>query len=265
MAEWNGEPAGFALFYFGFSTWTGGPMLYLEDLFVRPAHRKKRIGLALMQRLAREALDHGCHRFVWQVLDWNEPAIRFYESLGAKVLKEWETVRIDGEALARKLADSRGRRPRIGTKPRRLASERPSARRIRAVGSQLSAPQNVCSGAPQESPAARRHNTAPPRRAGAASLYFLPAGAGGGELAPVLPTFPFLSPEWPWNVRVGANSPSLCPTMFSVTNTGTNFRPLCTAKVSPTESGVIVLRRDHVLTRTFLLCAAPAAAIFSAR
>jgi hypothetical protein len=65
-----------------------------------------------------------------------------------------------------------------------------------------------------------------------------------------------LSPEWPWNVRVGANSPSLCPTMFSVTNTGTNFRPLCTANVSPTASGVIVLRRDQVLM-TFLLCAAP--------
>lgn len=100
VAEWDGAAAGFALFFFGFSTWTGGPTLYLEDLFVRPEHRKKRIGLSLMQRLAREALSHGCTRFVWQVLDWNEPSIRFYESLGARVLREWQTVRIDGDALA---------------------------------------------------------------------------------------------------------------------------------------------------------------------
>jgi GNAT superfamily N-acetyltransferase len=99
IAEWSGELAGFALFFFGFSTWTGGPTLYLEDLFVRPEHRKKRIGLQLMQRLAREAVAEGCARFVWQVLDWNEPSIRFYESLGAKVLREWQTVRMDGPAL----------------------------------------------------------------------------------------------------------------------------------------------------------------------
>jgi GNAT superfamily N-acetyltransferase len=99
MADWDGAAAGFALFFFGFSTWTGGPTLYLEDLFVRPEHRKKRIGLSLMQRLAREALANGCTRFVWQVLDWNEPSIRFYESLGAKVLREWQTVRLDGDAL----------------------------------------------------------------------------------------------------------------------------------------------------------------------
>jgi GNAT superfamily N-acetyltransferase len=101
IAEWAGETAGFALYFFGFSTWTGGPTLYLEDLFVRPEHRKKRIGLSLMQRLAREATDAGCTRFLWQVLDWNEPSIRFYESLGAKILREWQTVRIDGDALAR--------------------------------------------------------------------------------------------------------------------------------------------------------------------
>jgi GNAT superfamily N-acetyltransferase len=99
IADWNAQPAGFALFFFGFSTWTGGPTLFLEDLFVRPEHRKKRIGLTLMQRLAKEAIDHGCTRFVWQVLDWNEPSIRFYESLGAKVLREWQTVRLDGAAL----------------------------------------------------------------------------------------------------------------------------------------------------------------------
>lgn len=100
MADWDGAPAGFALFFFGFSTWTGGPTLYLEDLFVRPEHRKKRIGLSLMQRLARDAIAYGCTRFVWQVLDWNEPSIRFYEALGAKLLRDWVTVRLDGEALA---------------------------------------------------------------------------------------------------------------------------------------------------------------------
>ena len=99
LAEWDGATAGLALFFFGFSTWTGGPTLYLEDLFVRPEHRKKRIGLTLMQRLAREATDNGCKRFIWQVLDWNEPSIQFYESLGAKVLREWQTVRLDGNAL----------------------------------------------------------------------------------------------------------------------------------------------------------------------
>ena len=101
LAEWEGSTAGFALYFFGFSTWTGAPTLFLEDLFVRPEYRRRRIGLTLMQRLAREALEQGCGRFVWQVLDWNEPSIRFYESLGARILREWMTARIDGEALAR--------------------------------------------------------------------------------------------------------------------------------------------------------------------
>jgi GNAT superfamily N-acetyltransferase len=99
MAEWSGEPAGFALYFFGFSTWTGGPTLFLEDLFVRETHRKRGIGVALMKRLARDAVERGCKRFVWQVLDWNEPAIAFYEGLGAKVLREWLTVRLEGEEL----------------------------------------------------------------------------------------------------------------------------------------------------------------------
>ena len=94
------ETAGFAFFFFAYSTWTGGPVLYLEDLFVRPAHRKHGIGIALMKRLAAIAIEEGCKRFVWQVLDWNEPAIRFYESLGASVLKDWLTVRMDERALA---------------------------------------------------------------------------------------------------------------------------------------------------------------------
>ena len=101
LAEWDGTLAGFALYFLGFSTWRGGPTLHLEDLFVRPEHRRRRIGLTLMQRLAQEAVQGGCTRFVWQVLDWNEPAIRFYEALGARVLREWMTARLDGEALAR--------------------------------------------------------------------------------------------------------------------------------------------------------------------
>ena len=101
IAEEAGQTAGFALYFFGFSTWTGSPVLYLEDLFVRPAHRKHGAGLALMRALAREALATGCKRFVWQVLDWNVPAIQFYESLGANVLREWLTVRMDGAALER--------------------------------------------------------------------------------------------------------------------------------------------------------------------
>jgi GNAT superfamily N-acetyltransferase len=92
---------GFALYFIGFSTWTGAPVLYLEDLFVRPEHRKRGLGLSLMRSLAEEAVTRGCGRFVFQVLDWNEPAIQFYESLGATVLREWLTVRIDGEPLRR--------------------------------------------------------------------------------------------------------------------------------------------------------------------
>ena len=99
IASWDGEPVGFALYVFAYSTWRGSAVLYLEDLFVRPAHRKKRIGITLMQRLAQVAVDEGCGRFVWQVLDWNEPAIRFYESLGARVVREWLTVRVEGDAI----------------------------------------------------------------------------------------------------------------------------------------------------------------------
>ena len=99
IATWNGEPAGFALYVFTYSTWRGSAVLYLEDLFVRPIHRKKRIGIALMKRLAQIAVNERCGRFVWQVLDWNEPAIRFYESLGAGILREWLNVRIEGDAI----------------------------------------------------------------------------------------------------------------------------------------------------------------------
>jgi GNAT superfamily N-acetyltransferase len=104
IAEWDGEPAGFALWFFNYSTWQGKPGLYLEDLFVRPHFRKKGIGKALLVHLARVAMEKGCGRYQWQVLDWNIPAIEFYESLGARVMKEWLTMRVSGEAL-RKLGE----------------------------------------------------------------------------------------------------------------------------------------------------------------
>jgi GNAT superfamily N-acetyltransferase len=101
IAEWRGEPAGFALFFYHYSTWMGRPTLFLEDVFVRPRFRAKGIGTALLLRLAKMAVDEGCGRFEWQVLDWNTPAIEFYQSLGAKVMKEWLTMRVSGEDLAR--------------------------------------------------------------------------------------------------------------------------------------------------------------------
>lgn len=99
IAEWSGTPVGFALWFFAYSTWRGQPTLYLEDLFVRPDVRGRGIGKEMMRYLARTALDTGCGRFVWQVLDWNTPSIEFYESLGAKVVREWLTCRLDGEGL----------------------------------------------------------------------------------------------------------------------------------------------------------------------
>ncbi|MGC4079486.1 MAG: GNAT family N-acetyltransferase [Rubrivivax sp.] len=101
VATWNDEVIGFALWFFTWSTWRGRRCLHLEDLFVLPEHRKKGAGVALMRTLAKEAVDAECARFVWQVMDWNTPAIEFYEKLGANVLKEWIAVRLDGEALSR--------------------------------------------------------------------------------------------------------------------------------------------------------------------
>ncbi len=97
LAHWDGEPAGFALYFFNYSTWIGKPGLYLEDLFVKPHMRGKGIGKALLAELARVALREDCYGMRWQVLDWNQPAIDFYESLGAKLLREWITVRIMNE------------------------------------------------------------------------------------------------------------------------------------------------------------------------
>lgn len=99
MAEWEGRPAGFALWFLNFSTWEGRPGLYLEDLFVRPEFRGKGLGKALLRHLAAIAVEKGCGRFVWQVLDWNAPSLAFYEAQGARVMREWLTCRLDGEAL----------------------------------------------------------------------------------------------------------------------------------------------------------------------
>jgi GNAT superfamily N-acetyltransferase len=99
IAEWNGEPAGFAVWFLNFSTFRGRHGIYVEDLFVRPAFRKRGIGKALMARLARRCVDEGWARFEWAVLDWNAPSIEFYRSIGAQVMDEWRICRLSGEAL----------------------------------------------------------------------------------------------------------------------------------------------------------------------
>jgi GNAT superfamily N-acetyltransferase len=104
IAEVEGEPAGFALFFHNFSTFLGKPGLWLEDLFVMPSKRRRGLGRALLRTLAAVARERGCGRFEWAVLDWNAPAIAFYESLGATVLPDWRVVRVVGPALA-SLAD----------------------------------------------------------------------------------------------------------------------------------------------------------------
>lgn len=101
IAEWNGQPAGFALFFNNYSTWRGRPGIFLEDLFVRPEFRKKGIGRSLLISLAKIAVDEGCGRLEWQVLAWNTPAIEFYRAMGAQVMKEWLTMRVTGVALPR--------------------------------------------------------------------------------------------------------------------------------------------------------------------
>ena len=111
LAEWDGAAVGFAFYFFNYSTWQGRSGLYLEDLFVVPEFRGWGIGKALLVHLARIAAEQGCGRYQWSVLDWNEPAIRFYESVGARVLREWLTVRVEGEDLARLAAAEAPVRP----------------------------------------------------------------------------------------------------------------------------------------------------------
>jgi len=107
LAHWDGEPIGFALFFPNYSTFLAQPGIYLEDLFVKPHARGKGAGLALFVELARIAVERGCGRVEWAVLDWNEPSIRFYKKLGAVPLDEWTTFRLTSEPL-RKLAEIAG-------------------------------------------------------------------------------------------------------------------------------------------------------------
>lgn len=106
VARLGGEPVGFALYFTNFSTWLGRRGLYLEDLYVRPAARGRGVGRALLARLARIATRRGCRRLEWWVLDWNEPAIRFYRSLGAVAMDEWTVYRLTGAPLERLAAEA---------------------------------------------------------------------------------------------------------------------------------------------------------------
>ena len=101
------SPVGFAVYFFNFSTWRGRAGLYLEDLFIKPEKRGKGYGRALLVELAKIARDRGCGRMEWAVLDWNEPAIKFYRSLGAKPMHEWTVFRLTGEEIA-ELASAAG-------------------------------------------------------------------------------------------------------------------------------------------------------------
>jgi GNAT superfamily N-acetyltransferase len=105
LAFWEGEPAGFALWYYTYSTFQGRHGIWLEDLFVDPSLRGKGIGKALLAALARRCADEGLGRLEWAVLDWNQPSIDFYKSQGAVMMHEWERCRVTSDAL-RKLAGS---------------------------------------------------------------------------------------------------------------------------------------------------------------
>jgi GNAT superfamily N-acetyltransferase len=101
IGEVDGTPAGFALFFHNFSTFLAKPGIYLEDLYVRPEMRRKGLGEALLRRLAEMAMQRGCGRLEWAVLDWNEPAIAFYKGLGATPMNEWTVYRVSGDSLKR--------------------------------------------------------------------------------------------------------------------------------------------------------------------
>ena len=99
VAEINGEIIGIAQWFLNYSTWTGVPGVYLEDLYVKPEYRGQGAGLALMKELARLCVKNGYARFQWWVLDWNEPSINFYKNIGAVAMDEWTVYRLSGEAL----------------------------------------------------------------------------------------------------------------------------------------------------------------------
>ena len=100
IAEWDGRPVGFAVWYYSFSTFLGRPSLYVEDVFVEPAMRGKGIGKAVFAHLAAQALAQGCGRMEWSVLDWNAPSIAFYRSLGATPREGWTLQQLTGDALS---------------------------------------------------------------------------------------------------------------------------------------------------------------------
>jgi GNAT superfamily N-acetyltransferase len=99
IAEWHGVPVGFTLWFLNYSSFRGRHGIYLEDLFVRSAHRGHGIGKALLATLAQRCIDNGWTQFEWSVLDWNAPSIAFYKSIGAKMMDEWTTCKVSGEAL----------------------------------------------------------------------------------------------------------------------------------------------------------------------
>jgi GNAT superfamily N-acetyltransferase len=101
IGEVDGVPQGFALFFLNYSTWTGKPGLYLEDLFVRPAARGVGLGKALFIHLAKIAVERGCGRYEWSVLDWNTPALDFYKAMGAVAMDGWTVHRLSGDALVK--------------------------------------------------------------------------------------------------------------------------------------------------------------------
>jgi GNAT superfamily N-acetyltransferase len=101
IAEWAGEPVGFALWFMNFSSFRGRHGIYLEDIFVRPAHRGKGIGTTLLKHLAQRCVAEGWTRLEWAVLDWNRPAIDFYKAQGAALMDEWTVCRVSGPALTR--------------------------------------------------------------------------------------------------------------------------------------------------------------------
>ena len=106
IAELDGKPVGFALFFYNFSTFLAKPGLYLEDLYVRPEQRGRGVGKKLLAHLAALALARGCGRFEWAVLDWNAPAIAFYRNLGAEMMETWKINRLTGRALEKLAAEA---------------------------------------------------------------------------------------------------------------------------------------------------------------
>lgn len=111
IGEINGVPRGFALYFHNFSTFEGLPGIYLEDLFVEPEARGTGLGKALLSRLAQLATERNCARLEWSVLNWNEPALAFYRSLGAQPMEEWTVQRLDGAALTALASASRAQKP----------------------------------------------------------------------------------------------------------------------------------------------------------